>query len=291
MYDRQVRRRRAVLAALVALSLVLLTAYFGESGGGGLHSVQRGALGVLGPIQEGANRALKPFRDLFGWIGDTLDAKEERDELKEQRDALVEQVAALQGAKVENDQLRKMLDINTTYGVERYSPVTSRVISRSPSLFYSTLTIDKGRSAGVEKDQPVVGPGGLVGRVSEVTRGHAIVTLLTDEDFAVSAKTAQSNQPGIVQPAIGSPGDLLLELVPDADEVREEDLVVTAGTTSSRLESLYPANIPIGKVRRVDLGDGPLERTIHIEPAVDLRALQWVEVLTSQTPAAQARTP
>ena len=42
VYDKTVRRRRAVLALLVVSSLILLTAYFGESAGGGLHSVQRG---------------------------------------------------------------------------------------------------------------------------------------------------------------------------------------------------------------------------------------------------------
>ncbi len=79
MHDRAVRRRRAVLVALVAASLILLTAYFGESQDGRLHSVQRGALAALSPIQEGASRVLKPFRDLFGWFGDTIDAKDQRD--------------------------------------------------------------------------------------------------------------------------------------------------------------------------------------------------------------------
>ncbi len=72
MYDKTVRRRRAVLALLVVLSLILLTAYFGEASGGRLHSVQRGFLTVVSPIQDGANKALKPVRDLFGWFGDTL---------------------------------------------------------------------------------------------------------------------------------------------------------------------------------------------------------------------------
>src|SRR5688572_29276182 len=105
MYDRQVRRRRAVLAGLVALSLLLLTAYFGESATGGLHSVQRGALQVLGPIQDGASRVLKPFRDLFSWVGDTVDAKQERDALAKERDALQKEVIKLQAALEEGGQL------------------------------------------------------------------------------------------------------------------------------------------------------------------------------------------
>ena len=88
MYDKTVRRRRAVLALLVVLSLILLTAYFGESSEGGLHSVQRGFLTVVSPIQNGANKALKPVRDLIGWFGDTLHAKGQRDELRKQVDRL-----------------------------------------------------------------------------------------------------------------------------------------------------------------------------------------------------------
>src|SRR3954463_7258940 len=106
MYDRQVRRRRLVLAVFVALSLGLLTVYFGESSGGGLHAVQRGALSVLGPIQEGASRALKPFRDLFGGVGDTLDAKSQRDKLLKQNAVLERQVTDLQVQAAENKQLK-----------------------------------------------------------------------------------------------------------------------------------------------------------------------------------------
>ena len=53
MYDKAVRRRRAVLAVLLALSLILLTAYFGESSSGSLHGVQRGALVVANPLPVG----------------------------------------------------------------------------------------------------------------------------------------------------------------------------------------------------------------------------------------------
>ena len=83
MYDRKVvRRRRAALAVFVALSIAILTAYFGESGGGFFHALQRGAQEAFAPIETGASRALKPVRDLFGWAGDTFDAKKENKDLK-----------------------------------------------------------------------------------------------------------------------------------------------------------------------------------------------------------------
>ena len=96
MYDKTVRRRRVVLGLLVASSLILLTAYFGESAGGGLHSVQRGVLDVVSPIQEGASRALKPVRDLFGWAGDTFHAKGQLKDMRKDRDALRAQNIQLQ---------------------------------------------------------------------------------------------------------------------------------------------------------------------------------------------------
>src|SRR5829696_4340296 len=98
MYDKPVRRRRAVLALLVVCSLVLLTASFGD-GGGALGGVQRGAVTVLSPIQEGASRALKPARDLFGWVGDTFDAKGDNKELRAEVERLRSELARSQTAQ------------------------------------------------------------------------------------------------------------------------------------------------------------------------------------------------
>ena len=95
MYDRKVvRRRRAALAVFVALSIAILTAYFGESGGGFFHAFQRGAQEAFAPIETGASRALKPVRDLFGWAGDTFDAKKENKDLKKEVERLRSELAA-----------------------------------------------------------------------------------------------------------------------------------------------------------------------------------------------------
>lgn len=283
MYDRQVRRRRAVLAGLVALSLVLLTVAFGESTGG-VRSVQRGALQVLGPIQDGASRVLKPFRDLFNWVGDTVDAKQQRDELVKERDALLREVTSLRAAGQENAELKRMLEINES-SLDRFEPVIARVSGRTPNLFYSTLTINKGSGDDVEVEDPVVAANGaLVGRVTEVTGGYSIVTLITDDQFAVSARTIGSNTLGSVGPQFGSRGDLVFEALGDPREIKEGELVVTAGSLSQSLESYFPKSIRIGEVSRVDLGEGDLDREIHVKPAADIDSLDWVEVLTRDLP-------
>jgi rod shape-determining protein MreC len=286
MYDRQVRRRRAVLLALVLCCFALLTAYFGESSGGPLRSVQTGAMEVFAPVQEGANRALKPFRDLYGWFGDTLDAKDQRDELEAERDSLRQEVARLKVMENENNELRDLVDYGRGSGIDAYDHVTARVYSRSNSSWYSTIEINKGSSDGLRVNQPVINGKGLVGKVKTVSDGNAVVMLLSDSEFGVSALAAEADQPGSILPVAGSPGDLLLDLVPDAKEVRKGDRIVTAGTVSDRLPSPFPQGILIGTVKRVE-GEGELDRTIHVTPFADLRDLDFVQVLTE--PAADLR--
>ena len=295
MHDKVVRRRRAVLAVLVLLSLFLLTAYFGEGSNGSLHAVQRGAMEVLAPIQEGANRALKPFRDLFGWFGDTLDAKSKNDKLEAERDKLRNEVAQLTEEKRDLEQYKGLQAQNEQGGLGDYTPVTARVIARSPSSWYQTFQINKGSSDGVKVDQPVVNSAGLVGKVKSVSDGNASVMLLTDPEFGVSAQALKSGEPGSVGPAVGAPGDLRFELVPNAKEVRKGERIITAGTsTSSRvsdLRSLYPRGILIGTVKRIETGEGELDRVIHVQPIADLHSLDIVEVLTEPHNDVRAQAP
>ena len=269
-----------MLALLVALSLAFLTAYFGETAAGTLHLLQRGALQVLAPIQEGTGRALKPFRDLAGWFGDTLHARGERDQLRKQRDQLRRQVIDLQRNQADSQQLGQLKQLDQTSGIGSYQPVTARVIGRSPTLWYATVTVDRGRVDGVRVNQPVVNGEGLVGKVTAVTHGAAQVTLITDHTSGVSAKVLPQRVFGLVQTAVGRPDDLLLNFVSRTSNLRKGETVVTAGSSSSRLESLFPPGIPIGTVTKVDDAELSQYQRVHIAPAADLRRLDFVQVLT-----------
>jgi rod shape-determining protein MreC len=281
VHDKQVRRRRAVLALLVGVSLILLTAYFGESPSSPLHSVQRGIVQVLSPIQEGASTALKPLRDIAGWFSSTFHAKAQRDQLRKEVDALRLKNAKLQQALIQNAQLSKQVGLDNSIGVDSYQPVAAHVISRDPTLWYATIEVDKGSADGIHKDDPVLGDGALVGKVSTVASNVSIVTLITDHNFAVSAEVQnQAGDAGVLVPAVGNPNQLLLQYLPQGAQISRSYQVVTSGFKSGSLSSLYPAGIPIGQVSDANQNDLINNRQVQVSPAADLRHLDFVQVLT-----------
>jgi rod shape-determining protein MreC len=278
LYDKTVRRRRAVLALLVVLSLLLLTAYFGESGGGRLHGVQRTFLTAVSPIQDGANKALKPVRDLFGWFGDTLHAKGQRDELRKQINRLRPELVAAQAERRTYRQLISLYHLNQL-GVSAYRPVAATVVGKSPNIWYSTVTIDKGSPDGVRVNDPVINGEGLVGKVVAVEPDGAQVDLITDSSMGVSARIGTSNATGIVQPKVGDPNDLLLQYLPASTRANKGEYVVTSGTVSGPGDSLYPPGLLIGQVTSEN--EESAYKSVNVHPIANLHNLDIVEVLTS----------
>ena len=280
MYRKQVRRRRAVLVGLIVLSLVLLSSHFSESESGPLHAVQRGVSTVLSPLGEVGERALKPARDLVNWFDETFDARGENDELRAEVAELRARVAEAEGAVSENAEFEKLLEISGTAGVAEYEPVTARVVGRSPTVWFSTVTIDQGSSDGIERNDAVVNGDGLVGRIRAVTAGSAEVELITDPDNAVSAEVVDEGTMGVVTPVAGDPDDLLLEFVDDTETIEENQMIVTAGWSDGVVSSAYPPAIPIGRVTEAEAGEQEEFQRIHVTPFADLRQLDYLRVLT-----------
>jgi rod shape-determining protein MreC len=277
VYRKQVRRRRAVLALLVLSSFALLTLTYGQQSGG----LQRGVSAVFAPLQEGADRALKPARDLVNWFDETFEARGELDRTQAELEELRARVAAGDTALSENNQLRKLLGLREAGELPLgFEPVTGRVIARSPTVWYSTVTIDHGTSSGIAVDDPVISGDGLVGRVTSATRGTARVTLITDHTSAVSAKVVPGGVQGVISPEVGNPSDLILDFIDSSKLVREGQTVVTSGWKARGLSSLYPYGIPLGRVTEATVAEQEASQSVQVRPFADLRGLEFVQVLT-----------
>jgi rod shape-determining protein MreC len=275
---RYVLRRRIVVAVLLLLSVALLTAYFRESDSGVAHKVQDGVLTVVSPLQSGTATLTKPFRDAWNWVGDLFSAKSQnralRQEVQQLRAALAEELTT----QAENEQLRAALDFRENQvfpkGVDL---VTARVVARSTSAWYSTVTINAGSSDGVDVYDPVVSGQGLVGRVTKVNLNAAQVMLVTDQQSFVDAMIEPGDETGSAQGILSGSvtGDITLEYVDKNEKVEVGQYVVTSG----RNGSVFVKGVPIGRVESVGQQDVELYQSIAVKPFVDFRKLDIVAVV------------
>jgi rod shape-determining protein MreC len=279
VYRKQVRRRRAVLTLLVIGSFLLLTITYGQSSGG----VQRGVSTIFSPLQTVADRALKPARDLIDWFDKTFDARGENSRLKAELVTVRRQAVADQEALQENAQLRKLveLDRGPALAESAYEPVIGRVITRSPTVWTSTVTIDVGSGDGVKVDDPVISGDGLVGHVASIEGGSAQVTLITDHTSAVSAKVVPPGVQGVIRPDVGDPEDLILDFINSTTkDVHRGQAVVTSGWRAQGIASLFPPGLPVGEVTSAPIVEQEASQQVHLRPYADMANLDLVQVLT-----------
>src|SRR3954453_7875346 len=230
MNRKQVGRRRAVLLLLVGALLTLLSLYYRESNAGPLHGAESVVSTIFSPISSVTDRALKPVRDLVNWFHETFEARGDKAKLEDQVAGLRTQLAQQQTQQQESKELAA-LDELTSGGVvpDGTHPVTARVVGRSPTVWYSTVTIDKGTGDGVRIDDPVVAAQGLAGKVTQTTPNNSQVTLITDADSAVTARVQPSGATGVVEPNVGNPDDLQLDFLERGSQINQGQMAVTAG--------------------------------------------------------------
>lgn len=283
----------------MAVSLILLTAYFGETPSSPLHNVQRGVVEVLSPVEQGASKVLSPVRSVASWFSSTAHAKSQVSALHKQVQQLTDELATAKGAQIQNQQLLKEVHLDDSLNITAYHPVAAQVILRDPTLWYQTVNIDKGSDDGVASHDPVTADGALVGEVSEVAANASVVSLITDHTVSVTARVTDTNgDTGELVPAVGSPNQLVLQYLqaPNPGQVQNGpqpgQLVMTSGFRSGVGDSYYPANIPIGWVAQFNENNLLNNGEVPVTPAADLRHFDVVQVLTQAQPGtARAQLP
>lgn len=146
----------------------------------------------------------------------------------------------------------------------------SAVIGRSADSWWHQIIIGKGSNNGVTLGAIAVGPGGLVGRVTDVFPNSSRVLLISDPTSQVGASISRSRQIGILR---GQTQNMaVLEFFERDPDVKPGDIVLT-----SAFSSLYPAGIPIGRVRSVNVDKQPAPEAV-VEFSVPIGLLEFVRI-------------
>jgi rod shape-determining protein MreC len=244
------RKSRFLLAALVLAHLVIISRQV--EGEGGVSLLQRGLWSVLIPPQRLLASAIHGVQGVWtGYVG-LRGARDENRRLQEKVHGLETQLQSTQQQIEEATRLREILELRP---ILPFSTMTARVIAREGVPWFRNLTIDKGLKDGVALNAPVLGVGGVMGRVVEVGPGAAKVQLLLDRDCGVGVRIERTRTTAVVagQVAFSDSGtsDLLMKYVPVLADVVPGDVVVTSG-----LDQIYPKGLVVGRVRSVGKGSG-----------------------------------
>lgn len=200
--------------------------------------------------------------------------------MKERLTKVEQELNAARQATSENERLKALLSLNEQIDIRS---VPARVIARDPSVWFNTITINRGSSSGIETNMPVVTGGGIVGRVITVSPWASQVMLITDEKAGAGAVVGQLGQSGALGSVKGRAdlGVALIEMryVSGLEKVELGDSVMTTGQ-----DGIYPPGLNVGKVVDVKNGTATQAHQIYIQPGARLDHLEEVAVLLYHPP-------
>ncbi len=234
---------------------------------------------VVTPVQKLFTNIGNGTSDFMGYFADKKNLQKEIKRLKTENADLKIQVNENSASKIENEQLRKLLNLKSNNS--EFEFIAAEVIARNPSNWYATLTIDKGADSGIALNQPVVSAGNsLVGKISEVGTTWAKVTLLTNPNHAAGALVLRSGEYGICEGEgdISSDGGCRLSFVSKNANIIVGDTVVTSG-----LGGVYPKGLVIGKVQKIKPDIESISQYAVISPDADFKNIQAVFVIKNAT--------
>ena len=268
---RRSRRHRFFLVLLALTSVTVLTLDYRGAGDGALESVRQGARDAFAPVQSAAEWVVSPVAGFFGSVGDFGDLRSENARLRRQLDEA--RAEAIRGADADRERqgLLQLQGLDYAGGLDS---VPARVLSTAPTNFQLTITLDRGSDARLDVGMPVVTSAGLVGRITEVSKVRSTVLLITDAQSNVGVRLANSGEPGVARGG-GARNPMPLDLITTEVPVDVGEPVVTSGLE----RGLFPAQIPVGRVRTTSAAPGALQKEILLEPTVDLFRLEFVRVL------------
>lgn len=266
--------KTAGIVVLILLILVLLLTGIGRLLGGS-SPLSQFLQAALSPVDKLLGSGVAKLEDIYGYMHDYDELKEENAALKARIAEMANEVRRSQDANEENERLRTLLNLQRAH--MDYAMVDANLISWSTSSWSSAFNIDRGSRDGIEAGDCVITECGyLVGIVTECGRYSSTVRTLLDPRSAVAARMETA---GITAVAAGdfalmSQGRLKLTYLQDAGVLIVGDTVLTTGSGG-----VYPSGLVIGTVADLRLDQGGFTEYGIMDPAVELASLRQVFVI------------
>lgn len=263
---------------LIILSVVcVLTIFFGlvlNISGGPLKAV---AGFIFVPMQQGINHTGEWIFDKANDFRTLSDVLEENEALQKKVDELTVELTNTKMNAYELERLRELLELDEKYPT--YEKIAASVVAKDSGNWFSSFTINRGSSHGIQKGMNVIAGSGLVGIVTDVGPNYAKVRSIIDDTNNVSAMIPSTGD------NLNVSGDLKAmneSMVISFSGLRDDNGAIKAGdpVVTSNVSDLYHQGILIGYISSIEDGSNNLTKVGTITPVVDFEHLEEVLVIT-----------
>ena len=155
----------------------------------------------------------------------------------------------------DNNRLEELLDFQQE---SKMTILPARVTNMSASPYVSSLSIDIGLESGVEENDPVITPKGIIGKTTIVGDNASIVQMINDVNFRLSVRIKPSGSTGIMRWLDG--GLYLIKEVQKNANVNIGDKVVTSG-----FSDIFPDDLPVGEVVNITDERGRFQKSVVVQ--------------------------
>lgn len=285
--QKEIRQRAPIWLVTLLVTNLVIMAVDAKDADGRAKVLRVWTQTFASPLQNVSSKATGATSGFFQQIWNFRRTARENEQLKEQLTQAETELHAARQAAAENDRLKALLNLHEQTEIKN---VPARVIARDPSVWFNTITINRGSSSGVEVNMPVVTPGGIVGRIITVAPWSSQVMLITDEKAGAGAVVGQLGQSGALGSVRGRAdlgvGVIEMRYVSGLEKVEVGDYVMTTGQ-----DGIYPPSLNVGRVVDVKHGTATQAHQILIQPGAQLDHLEEVAVLLYHPPQRSAPEP
>lgn len=209
------------------------------------------------------------LEEAFSWVPNPDALKTENRAVRELNLYLSSELIKSQKAQTENEKLRRLLAFKETTDAPL---ISAEVIGKSTIELREYITINKGKTNGVERGMAIRTDAGIAGLVVVVQDNYSLIETINNRQVKISAKNIRTGTDGIL---VWS-GDkyFFMQNIPKSFDVKVGDELIT-----SNYSRKYPPQVPIGKVVKVEDDKSTLFHKIYVEPFVSFSTLEQVFVI------------
>ena len=227
---------------------------------------------VLFPMQWLAQRPGLIAGEVTDFIGKVQSADAVHTGLMDQLRQQSARAYQVEQLELENRRLRALLELRPTLAV---SGKAAQVLYDAADPYTRKVVIDRGQVQDVKLGSPVIDEKGVLGQVTRVFLLNSEVTLITDRDHATPVLNVRTGARGIVYGDTSSHADAMeLRFMAANADVEVGDLLTTSG-----VDGVYPAGLPVARVEKVDRQANAVFAQIYCVPVALVAGAGHVLVL------------